>query len=87
MLADVCRTPITTINVDEGPAYGAAILASVAAGLHGSVPEACDAVIADVAEQAPDGERAAAYARWYAENGAAYAALAPGFQRAATLLG
>lgn len=87
MLADVCQTPITTVNVDEGPAYGAAILASVAAGLHDSVAGACDAVIQDVAELAPDPDTVAVYERWQAEYSAAYAALAPGFQRAAALLG
>ncbi len=86
VMADVCQTPITTINVDEGPAYGAAILASVAAGLHGSVPEACDAIIEDVAAVPPETEHAAVYSRWYAEYAGAYAALAPGFKRAAALL-
>src|SRR5690606_38723965 len=34
MMADTGAAPMVTINVDEGPAYGAAILASVAAGMY-----------------------------------------------------
>jgi xylulokinase len=34
-----------TINVDEGPAFGVALLAGVATGVWSSVEEACDATI------------------------------------------
>ena len=39
--ADVNKEPIYTINVDEGPAFGAALLAMVGAEIYSSVPEAC----------------------------------------------
>lgn len=86
ILADVCDAPMVTINVDEGPAYGAAILASVAAGLHPGVEQACDAIIREVGRVEPDAGRVAAYAPWYEEYRAAYPALAPGFHRAARRL-
>jgi xylulokinase len=87
ILADVCNAPMVTINVDEGPAYGAAMLASVAAGLHPSVEAACAAIIRETGRVAPKADRVAAYAPWYEEYRAAYPALAPGFRRAARLLG
>ncbi len=87
ILADTGRAPMVTINVDEGPSYGAAILASVAAGLHKTVENACDAIIRETARLAPDETASAVYDRWFAEYQAAYRALAPGFRRAAELIG
>ena len=86
MQADVNQAPLVTINVDEGPAYGAALLATVATGMHKSVEEACDATIRVVNTCAPDAGRSAAYDPWFAEYQAAYQALAPGFARAAKLV-
>jgi len=86
MLADTGHAPMQRINVEEGPAYGAAILASVAAGLHDSVEGACDAIIAEEERLMPDASTAAAYDPWFAEYQAAYQALAPGFKRMAGLL-
>ena len=84
--ADVNKVPLVLINVDEGPAYGAALLATVATGAYGSVEEACDATIRVVNSCAPDAARSAQYDNWFAEYQAAYRALAPGFRRAAELL-
>lgn len=45
MLADILNVEIETINIEEGPALGAAILAMVADGAYKSIDEACKAVI------------------------------------------
>ncbi|MEA3403799.1 MAG: xylulokinase [Armatimonadota bacterium] len=45
---DVTGYPHCLINVDEGPAYGVALLAAVGAGLYASVEEACEATIRTV---------------------------------------
>jgi xylulokinase len=87
ILADTGRAPMVTINVDEGPSYGAAILASVAAGLYANVEEACAVIIREVSRVDYDGGNAAAYDPWYAEFQTAYTSLAPGFRRTAGLLG
>lgn len=84
--ADVNKVPLVTINVDEGPAYGAALLATVETGIHASVEEACDATIRVVDTCTPDKSREACYDPWFLEYQAAYAALAPGFRRASRLL-
>lgn len=86
IMADTHRAPFCTINVDEGPSYGAAILASVATGMHASVEQACDAIIRVVDECPVNEANAAVYDRWFTEYQAAYRALAPGFKRAAALL-
>ncbi len=84
--ADVNGVPLVTINVDEGPAYGAALLATVAAGVYGSIEEACDATIRVVDSCAPDSDRSGQYDEWFSVYQDAYKALAPGFQRAAAML-
>lgn len=84
--ADVNDAPLATINVDEGPAYGAAILATVATGLYASVEEACDAIIHVVDTCEPIAEHTRQYDKWFAEYQNAYTALAPGFRRVAELL-
>lgn len=43
--ADVYGVPVTTTNTEEGPAFGAALMAGVGAGVWASVPEACAATI------------------------------------------
>lgn len=45
MLADLYNCPVKTCSSKEGPALGAALLASVGAGIYSSVPEACHAVV------------------------------------------
>jgi len=87
MLADTGKAPMVTINVDEGPAYGAAILASVAAGMYKTVEEGCDAIIQEVSRLEPNKAAADAYDPWFAEYQAAYGALAPRFKALAGLLG
>lgn len=45
MLADMFDTPCVTLESDEGPAFGAAILAGVGTGIWPNVSVACDATI------------------------------------------
>ncbi|MBM3290911.1 MAG: xylulokinase [Candidatus Hydrogenedentes bacterium] len=83
--ADANKTPLVTTNIDEGPAYGAALLATVATGMYASVEEACDAIIRVVDTCAPDAANAPLYDAWFDEYRQAYTALAPGFRRTAEL--
>ncbi|NIA14910.1 MAG: xylulokinase [Nitrospiraceae bacterium] len=83
---DVNNAPLVLINVDEGPAYGAALLATVATGMYASVEEACDATIRVVDSWEPDAGRVRQYDDWFAEYQAAYNALAPGFRRVGQML-
>jgi len=55
ILADVLEREVTTLRVDGGPAYGAALLAGVGAGAWGTVDEACAACLGE--EQVGDRRR------------------------------
>ena len=45
MIADAFQVPSNRLDIDEGPAFGAAILAGVGTGVWSSVSEACRATI------------------------------------------
>lgn len=85
--ADVFGLPISLINVDEGPAFGVALLAGVGTGVWSSVEEACSALIHAVSVHEPDAHNAARYEEIYQTlYRPAYAALKPGFDAAARIL-
>ncbi|HRR78091.1 MAG TPA: xylulokinase [Ruminococcus sp.] len=65
MLADMYKCPVRTIASEEGPALGAAILASVGTDIYSSVHEACGAIVRTGKEQLPDVDNSAVYERYY----------------------
>jgi xylulokinase len=73
--ADVYGVPVAAVGREEGPAYGAALLAAVGAGAFPDLAAAARATLARAPAEAPDpGARAAyaeAYARYRALAGAA----------------
>jgi xylulokinase len=73
--ADVLERPVVTLAADEGPAFGAALIAGVAVGLYPSLPDACGAIVRPRDEVTPDPATAAAYREQYALYRAAYPAL------------
>jgi len=73
--ADVFRFPLSTINVDEGPALGVALLAGVGAGIYNSVEEACSTVIKTVSQTEVFAENAEVYEKYYGVYGSLYPAL------------
>ena len=85
ILADLFGTEIVTVDVTEGAAYGAALLAAVGAGVYGSVPEACQAAIRPVDHTSP-GPDMAVYADYYPRYRALYPALAPQFEAMAAVV-
>ena len=58
--ADVFGQKVVTINAEQGPAYGVALLAAVGAGAFRNIEEACGATIR-VVKETPVQRRAAAY--------------------------
>ena len=80
ILADVLRAEIATVDTTEGAAYGAGLLATVAAGWFPTVEAATDAVIraTPVASPGADVER---YAECHERYRELYPALAPTFHR------
>jgi len=65
MLADVYGTPVVTMESEEGPALGVAILAMVGAGLYPSVPEACRAMVRARKSTPDKPANTREYARYY----------------------
>lgn len=62
MQADVYGCPVVTTNAEEGPAYGAALLAGVGAGVWANIAEACRAGIRETEVRDPDPVQAERYA-------------------------
>ncbi|MCC6676271.1 MAG: xylulokinase [Phycisphaerales bacterium] len=60
MIADVCGSGVELPNTEEGPAFGAGLMAGVGVGVWPSVASACGATIA-VAERREPGPAAAEY--------------------------
>lgn len=59
--ADVFNCDVSTLNSEEGPAFGVALLAAVGGGAYGNIVEACDATISRVSELQPNVETAKRY--------------------------
>ncbi len=80
MLADVYGISVTTIQSDEGPALGVAILALVGAGVYPSVREACDSIIKTKDTIEADAENTAEYAKFYSIYKGLYSHLSGDFK-------
>ncbi len=78
MFADVFAKPVTTLESQEGSAYGAALLAL--AGEYGSVVEMCRAVIGEADGIGPQQPASAFYQRAHKTYQAIYPALKPVYQ-------
>ncbi len=83
--ADIYHRPVATINSEEGPAYGVALLAGVGTGVWKSVPEACRACIEETQRLRPDRRRARDYAARHGQYQRLYEALKGEFPRIAEL--
>jgi xylulokinase len=79
--ADIFGVPIYRNAVDEGPAFGAALLAGVATGSYSSVADACSHVKFDPEVVLPDSERTDLYRRCHEVYTGIYSALAPAMHR------
>ncbi len=85
MQADVFKQKVSTINAEEGAAYGVALLAAVGAGAFKDVVEACDATIRVVKETQVNRTAAAYYDKAFPIYRSLYPALKNDFQRIAAL--
>jgi xylulokinase len=81
ILADVVGYPIHTLQAEEGPAFGVALLAGVGVGIWNSVPEACEATVRLASHTEPNRHHQAVYARAYALYRELYPALRPLFEQ------
>jgi len=82
ILADVFQRDVTMLEADEGPAFGAALLASVGAGAFSSVESACETAVRTKASTAPIAAHLARYIPAYQRFRALYPSLCEDFARA-----
>ncbi|MCD4699982.1 MAG: xylulokinase, partial [Phycisphaerae bacterium] len=85
MQADIYGSTCVTVRTEEGPAYGAAILAAVGTGRYASVPQACRTIVKTTQTIKPDPAARRAYARYYRQYRRLYPALKDEFPRIAKL--
>jgi xylulokinase len=79
--ADVFGLPVHRTRTEEGPAFGAALLAGVAGGAYSDVFEACALIRLDPDVNIPDPARNRLYRRYHEAFTALYAATAPVMHR------
>lgn len=65
MIADIMNVEVSTIEIEEGPSLGAAILAMVGANAYPSVAEACSAMIKEKEVFTPIQSNVSVYAKKY----------------------
>ena len=80
MQADVFGVPVARLNNDEGPAFGAALLAGVGVGLFDSVPAAADATVRTISQALPNPELTEIYSHSHTRFKALYPALKQSFE-------
>ena len=87
MQADIMQLEVATLNVDEGPAFGAALLAGVAAGIYESVEEAAENTVRITHTTEPNTALTGLYDDYYQLFRSLYPALKDRFREAARLEG
>jgi len=65
MMSDVFELEISTLKIEEGPAYGAALIAAVGAKLYSSIEEVCEKTIEQKEVFKPDPEKSRIYSKYY----------------------
>jgi xylulokinase len=85
MQADVFGCDASTVQSDEGPALGAALLAGVGAGYFTCVEEACGTLIKTASVISADSSNSEIYNRYYQEYRALYPTLKEHFEKLGSL--
>jgi len=82
--ADIFGQEVVTTAVDEGPAYGAALLAGTGSGIFESVEEAVDRCVETTSIQSPNSENERIYEDLYPVYRSLYTSLAEDYEKLAT---
>jgi xylulokinase len=85
MQADIYGAPVATLVAEEGPAYGAALLAGVGAGVFADVHAAVDSCVRVSGTTQPDAAAQARYEQVYTIYRGLYSALKEDMHRLAAL--
>lgn len=81
ILADVFSLPIQTVQSNEGPSLGAAILAGTGTGIYKTVEDGCSTVINYGNAQLPDPEASKQYEKYYCLYNSLYPCLKEAYKR------
>jgi xylulokinase len=81
ILSSMFEAELATVNVVEGAAYGAGLLAGVGAGIWPDVSTACRQVVKVTGVTAPDSQQVSTYRNIYPLYRELYPALKPSFQK------
>ncbi len=81
MQTDIIGLDHVTINVGEGPGFGAALLAGVGTGIYRDVSEACRETVRVESSTAPDRELHSVYARHHEQYKSLYLSLKDDFRK------
>lgn len=84
--ADIYKAELVTINVSEGPAFGAAMLAGVGTGVYGSIQEITDEIVKITSQTQPIEVNTKIYDELYQVYRSLYPALKPEFDRVSELV-
>jgi xylulokinase len=79
MQADIFNASVLTMNIEEGPAAGAAIMAAVGAGYFKSIEEACDTIVKPKSVTEPIAANVAIYDEFYQTYRSLYPSLKQDF--------
>jgi len=85
IVSDIFNTNIATLNVEEGPSYGGAILAGVGYGLYPTVEEATSRIIKEVSSTTPESENVSKYNKVYKVYNSLYKSLKGDFKELSVL--
>lgn len=85
--ADVYNARVITMNMEEGPAAGAAIMAAAGSGCFGSVQEGCDTILKVATVTEPIAQNVAMYDEYYQTYHALYGDLKARFAAQAKIVG
>jgi xylulokinase len=85
LFANIFNQRVTTLETQEGSAFGAALLAAVGTRHFGSAAEACEVAVHEVNAKEPDSTAAAFYEKHYQVFRSLYPALETGFGAIAAL--
>ena len=87
MQADIYGKKVVTINAEEGPAYGVALLAAAGTGAYKNVVEACSSTIRVVSSTNFNASARRAYNKAYPHYGQLYRSLKDDYSAIAKLVG
>lgn len=85
--ADVYGQPVYTLNIEEGPAFGVALLAAVSAGAFDTIQDACDSTIKVISQTDPTPENVNIYEEFYPVFKSLYKSLKADFKKIAGVAG